>query len=177
MMRVFIFFVCLHFYVSGQLIGDFYTPKDRIFEISVKKSGPYIGLQRGKYTVMELGGEMIWKKVRIKKPLTQAVNGGFNYNFKHNILGFDAGYWVRPHSFGLTYGGVLAYRTDFRHNKLGFGPVIGYKILMFHLRVGYYLLPDPNQFETNTLFISLRAGIINDRDVDFVWNGFGKKKK
>ncbi len=152
-------------------------PKDRLFDISVRKSGPFIGIQRGKYTVLEIGGEMIWKKVRIKKPLTQAINANFNYNFKHNVLGFDAGYWVRPHGFGLTYGGALAYRSDFTHNKFGIAPVIGYKFMMLHLRVGYYFLPDPTQFETNTMFVSLRIGIINDRDVDFVWNGFKKKKK
>lgn len=165
------------FFGNSQIQTGSYFPKDRIFEVSIRKSGPFIGIQRGKYTVLELGGEMIWKKVRLKKPLTQAANANFNYNFKHNILGFDAGYWVRPHSFGLTYGASLAYRSDFTHNKIGFAPVIGYKFMLFHLRVGYYFLPDPSQFETNTLFVSLRVGIINDRDVDFVWNGFKKKKK
>jgi hypothetical protein len=152
-------------------------PKDRILDISVKKYGPYLGIQRGKYTVLELGGEMIWKEIRFKKPTAQAVNAGFNYNFRYNVLGFDAGYWIRPHRFGLTYGAVVVHRTDFTYNKLGIAPVIGYKIWMLHLRVGYYVLPNPSQFETNTLFISLRAGIISDRDVDIEWNGFRRDKK
>lgn len=173
--------VCLFLMVSSNVSAQkqfhFGAPKERLFEISVRKSGPFLGVQRGKYTVMELGGETVWKQIRLKKPLTQAIHANFNYNFKHNVMGFDAGYWVRPHRFGLTYGGSLVHRTDFTHHKFGFAPAIGYKILMLHLRVGYVFIPRPLDFETNTLFISLRLGIINDRDVDFVWNGFNKKKK
>lgn len=157
--------------------ASFFAPKDRVFEINIRKSGPFVGIQRGQYTVLELGGENIWKKVRLSKPLTHAVHGNFNYNFKYNVLGFDAGYWIRPHRFGLTYGASLIHRTDFTQHKLGLAPCIGYKLWMMHLRVGYSILPKANDFETNTFFVSLRAGIINDRDVDFVWNGFGKKKK
>ncbi len=170
------FLLLLQWNVSGQYVGQFPSLKDKLFEIKIRKSGPFIGLQRGNYTNFELGGEMIWKKVRISKPHTQAGYANMNYNFKHNVLGFDLGYWLRPHRFGLTYGAALLFRSDFTHNQLGIAPVIGYKLWIAHLRVGYNILPDPQQFENNTLFVSLRVGIISDRDIDFVWNGFGKKK-
>lgn len=165
-------------WAAGQsLVGT--APKDGLLDISVRKYGLYVGIQRGKYTVMELGGEMIWKQVRLKKPIAHAVNAGFNYNFKFNVLGFDAGYWVRPHRFGLTYGASLAHRTNFTNTQFGLAPTIGFKFWFAHLRVGYYFLPDPDLFETNSLFISLRLGLISDRDIDLDWNGFnfGKKKK
>lgn len=135
-------------------------------EVNVKKTGPYLGLQQGKYMFLEIGAERIWKKLRLKKPFSQAVHMGFNYNVKHNVLGYDVGYWCRPHRFGLTYGANLFFRTDFDRGKIGVAPVLGYKVWFVHIQTGYNFMPRPSEFETNTFFISLRASIINDRDVD-----------
>ena len=134
-------------------------------ELKVMKYGPYIGLQRGAYTFLEFGGEMQWKKIRLKKPIVHAVHTGFNYNFKHNILGYDLGYWVRPHRLGLTFGGNLFYRTNFTTDRWGIAPVVGYKFWLLHLQTGYHFMSRPQTaFELNKFFISLRFGIISDRD-------------
>ncbi|MFN6013980.1 MAG: hypothetical protein ACK47F_04755, partial [Flavobacteriales bacterium] len=76
-----------------------------LMDIKVRKSGPYVGIQRGKYTILELGAEMQWKQVKLKQAVTQALHTGFNYNFKYNVLGYDFGYWIKPSRLGLTYGG------------------------------------------------------------------------
>ncbi len=151
--------------------------KKRLLDIDVTKTGPYFGLQRGKYTVVEIGVERQWKQVRLKMPVTHAAHAGFNYNFKYNMLGYDMGYWYRPHRIGLTYGGNLFLRTNFTDTRVGFAPVIGYKIWLVHFQTGYHFMPRlPENFETNRFFVSLRIGIINDRDVDFDWRNRKKKK-
>ena len=151
--------------------------KKPLVEISVKKSGPYLGLQRGKYTVLEIGAERQWKQIRLKNPHTHAAHLGFNYNFKYNILGYDMGYWFKTNRLGLTYGGNIFMRTNFTHTRVGIAPVIGYKIWLLHLQTGYHFMPRlPENFETNRFFVSLRIGIINERDVDFDWRKRKKKK-
>lgn len=171
----YLFPLLVSFASQGQYAGETSTLKnDPLVDIDVRKSGPYIGLQQGKYLVLELGGEMIWKKIRLRKPITHAVHAGFNYNFKYKVLGLDGGYWIRPHRFGLTYGANLFYRTDFDQNKLGIAPVLGYKLWFAHLQVGYHFMPSPQDFQTNTIFISARLGLINDRDIDI---DFRKRNK
>ena len=164
--RLIISFLLVCVAVNAQLFDKSSKKKKPLIDISVRKSGPYFGLQQGKYTVPELGAEMIWKQIRLKKPITQAVHFGFNYNIRHEVFGTDLGCWIRPHRFGLTYGGNLVYRTDFNLHKFGIAPVIGYKFWFAHAQVGYHFLPRPNDFQTNTLFVSIRLGIINDRDID-----------
>jgi len=146
--------------------GESSIVKKPLISITSTKSGPYIGLQKGKYTVIEFGAERIWKQIRLRDPLKHAAHMGFNYNFKYNVLGYDAGYWIRPNRIGLTYGGNIVFRTDFDKSKSGIAPVIGYKFWMLHLQTGYHFIARPSDFETNTFFISLRMGIINDRDID-----------
>lgn len=138
-----------------------------LMDIKVRKSGPYVGIQRGKYTILELGAEMQWKQVKLKQAVTQALHTGFNYNFKYNVLGYDLGYWIKPSRLGLTYGGNLVMRTDFNENRVGFAPVFGYKLVGFHLQTGYHFLSRSAYFtETNGFFISLRFVLINNRDID-----------
>lgn len=132
--------------------------------LNVTKTGPYFGLQQGRYLVLEIGGELQWKKIQLLKAETHAVHMGFNYNFKCKILGYDAGYWWKPSRLGLTYGANLFLRSDFDRTKVGIAPVVGYKIWLLHLQTGYHFMPRPKDFETNIFFISLRLGIINDRD-------------
>lgn len=151
---------------SAQLAPEPSFLMKKKFNIEVKKTGPYIGVQRGKYTVAEFGVERQWKKVKLSSSINQAVHMGVNYNFKYNVLGYDLGYWIKPNRIGLTYGGNLVIRTDFTKYRIGFTPVIGFKLVGFHLQTGYHFLSRSVNFtETNTFFISLRYVLINDRDV------------
>lgn len=149
--------------------------KKKWIDLTVVKSGPYVGIQRGKYTILELGAERQWKKIELKTSKTQAVHMGFNYNFKYNVLGYDIGYWIKPKRIGLTYGGNMVMRTNFDATRIGFAPVIGYKLSWLHLQTGYHFLTYRNLFtETNGFFVSLRFVWINHRDV--VNNQKDKKK-
>ncbi|XOV65930.1 MAG: hypothetical protein ACFHU9_09865 [Fluviicola sp.] len=164
---VILFLFCLPFLSNGQQLNTAYSaPQKRLIDASlnVVKTGPYLGLQQGRYLVLELGAERQWRKIRLLKAQTHALHMGFNYNFRYNVLGYDVGYWYRPSRLGLTYGGNLFFRTDFENPKVGFAPAIGYKFWWLHLQTGYHFMPRPKEFETNTFFISLRFGIINDRD-------------
>lgn len=152
--------------------------KKKGLDVTIKKNGPYFGLQRGKYTVLELGVVRQWKQVKVKTAETQALHMGFNYNFKYNVLGYDFGYWIKPSRIGLTYGGNFVFRTDFNESRVGIAPVIGYKLFGFHLQTGYHFLTPATDFiETNRFFVSLRFVWINDRDVDFNRDKKKKKKK
>ena len=146
--------------VSGQKDGKLDFPKLHIW-----KSGPYFGVQRGKYWVGELGAEFQWKKVKLVSTLSQGMHTGVNYNFTNNVLGYDLGYWIKPSRLGLTYGGNMFYRTNFSGNNVGFAPCLGYKVFGFHLQTGYqFLLGSKNLVGVNTFFVSLRFVIINHRD-------------
>lgn len=160
----FILILLLSFTLSAQETVSGSSPA--WLELKVMKYGPYIGLQRGSYTFLEFGGEMQWKKIRLKKPINHAIHTGFNYNFKHNVLGYDLGYWIRPHRLGLTYGGNVFYKTNFTTDRWGVSPVLGYKFWIMHLQTGYHFMSRPKSvFELNKFFISLRIGIISDRDI------------
>src|SRR5574343_431185 len=58
-----------------------FTPKKKWLDVSVKKTGPYFGYQRGKYNVGELGVEGQYKQIKRSKSITHAGQVGFNYNF------------------------------------------------------------------------------------------------
>lgn len=153
-------FLCLGMNVFGQLNEKLDLP-----EVRVLKSGPYLGIQRGDYWVGELGAEFQWKRIQLKTATTHGIHTGFNYNFNHNILGYDLGYWIKPSRLGLTYGGNLLLRTDFAENKFGFAPCIGYKLFGFHLQTGYQFLSGSKEMKgVNTFFLSLRFVLINHRD-------------
>ena len=161
--------------MAQELYGRMRRP---IMELKIQKTGPYFGLQQGRYSVLEIGVERIWKKARLMKAKSQAINTGFNYNFRHNILGYDIGYWYKPNRIGLTYGGMLFLRTNFTETLVGIAPAIGFKFWLAHLQTGYHFMsPLPSTgFQTNRFFVSLRIGLINDRDVDLEW-GWKKKGK
>ena len=157
----------------AQEVGLSSFKRKPLIDVRIKKTGPYLGIQRGEYTVPEFGVERQWKRVKLKDPITHAVHMGFNYNLKYNVLGYDIGYWVKPHRVGLTYGGNLFYRTDFTSDRIGFAPVVGFKIWFLHLQTGYHFMANRKSIRSNTFFVSLRAGVINERDVE--WKR--KKKK
>ena len=136
-------------------------------KIDIVKNGPYFGLQKGKFIVVGIGGERQWKDLQFRKPKTHALNIGFNYDFSNNVLGYDLGYWYKPSNIGLTYGASLLLRTDFTNTKIGFAPVLGYKIWQFHIQTGYQFLSKArtNLFTTNTLFIDIRFVLINNTKI------------
>jgi len=117
-----------------------------------------------KLTFSQLGDGKIG--VKLASATTQSIHTGFNYDFQQNILGYNLGYWIKPSRLGLTYGGNLIFRSDFSQNRVGFAPVIGYKLFGFHLQTGYNFLTHSNSFKnTNTFFVSLRFILINQRDI------------
>ncbi|MEN8929452.1 MAG: hypothetical protein ABF242_03155 [Flavobacteriales bacterium] len=155
-------------FAGGDL--DFPTKKPlvRIF-----KSGPYLGLQRGKFTNLEIGYELQRKGVKLIKPTTHALNAGFDYNLFENVLGFSVGYWQKKGRLNLTYGANLVYKTDFDNTKFGIAPTLGFKLSIAHLQVGANILSKSNNFEnTNLFFVSLRVVFINNRN--YKWR---KRKK
>gem|GEM_PF-614010 len=146
-------------------------------KIHFNRFGPYVGLQRGRYTVVEFGAEKQFTRVKLIKPHTHAFHMGFNYNFKYNVLGYDLGYWYQRGRLNLTYGGNLVMRTDFNQTLVGITPVIGFKLFQFHLQTGYHFLTPTDHFEeTNSFFVSLRFVLINDRDLDIDRKKKRKKK-
>jgi hypothetical protein len=162
--------------LSGLFSKDDKKKKDPLIELSVRQSGPYFGLQQGRYTVAELGGEMQWRKVRFKQPTTHAATLGLDYNLTQNVLGFNAGYYYKGGRTKFTYGGNIVYRSDFTYNRIGLGPAVGYKFFGLHGQVGYYLLTPHETFKnTNMLYVSVRYTLINDREME-VKTRWSKKK-
>ncbi len=152
--------------------------KEPLLQISVRKSGPYFGLQQGAYLFAELGGEMQFKRVKLKKPTTYGINTGALYNATNNVFGFNAGAWRKHGRFDFTYGLNLAYRTNFDLNSFGLGPVVGYKIWGFHVLAGYDFLSNRKIFpETNNLYVSARFLLVNDRESTWKWRKREKKKQ
>lgn len=146
--------------------GFFSKLKDK--KILIYKSGPYVGIQRGKYTNFEAGFEFQWKKVKLIKPRTNALHAGVNYNFLNNVIGYEFGYYNRIGRINFSYGMNVAYYSDFTHSRVALVPVIGYKLYGFHLQAGVNILSPLPQFkEVNTMFLSLRFFILNKRNVSF----------
>ena len=150
--------------VSGQR-----SDKKSLIDPSVRKIGPYFGIQQGRFTVGEIGMEVQFKDIRIKKPKTHGVHAGIEYNIPNNTLGLNMGYWHRPTRLDLTYGLDLTLRSNFKAARYGISPVIGYKLFGLHLRAGYmFLTPSKIFTETNQLFINARFILVNNRK--FKWN-------
>lgn len=150
--------------VAQKKEGFFKNPFKK--DLLLIKTGPYFGLQQGKYLVPELGVERQWQQIKLKSPMTHAAHMGFNYNLKYKVLGYDIGYWFKTHRIGLTYGANISLRTDFESTSIGLTPVLGFKFWQIHAQTGYHFLTRPAvAFETNTFFISARFVLINDREL------------
>jgi hypothetical protein len=122
-----------------------------------RNHGMIVGLQRGKFTTFELGGEIHWRKIRLTKPHLLATTANMEYNFGDNVIGYKAGVWAKRGRINLTYGANLVYFTDFDKSRYGIGPSIGFRLLGFHLVNGYnFLAGDKELDKVNTLYISLR---------------------
>lgn len=136
-------------------------------KVKSQKSGPYIGFQKGKYDLIEFGAELQLKKITLTRPTTNAFRFGTNYDFRSSVLGFDAAYWRQQTRLGLTFGAIFSHRTNFDVSRIGFAPVIGFRLLQFHLQTGYTFYTKVTDFdEVNRFFIALKFTLINKRDID-----------
>jgi hypothetical protein len=121
--------------------------------------GPVIGVERGKFTFITLGGE-IYKTYGLLKP--KKITGGFQiqYNFGHNVIGYRLYSFYKRGRLGLTYGLGLNYITDFTNHRYGISPQIGYKLFNLHLYAGANLtLGSADLQNFNKLFIGLNLFI------------------
>jgi hypothetical protein len=127
--------------------------------VVTKNSVGFIGgIERGKYTFLELGIERHWKKFKLRKAPTIAINANLEYNFTYNVLGYNAAAWVKVGRVNLTYGCNLNYITDFDRTRLGLGPQIGFRLLGFHLVNGYnfFFMGDSSVKANNTFYLGVR---------------------
>ncbi len=165
--RVSVLLIIMFILLSASALSQ--KKKKPLIDPSVKKLGPYFGIQQGRYTVGEIGMEFQHKDIRLKKPKTNAFHLGLGYNIPNNALQVNGGYWHKPSRLDLTYGVDVCLRSDFDAERFGISPVVGYKIFGFHIRAGYMLLtPSETFIATNQLFINLRFTLVNNRDFD--WN-------
>jgi hypothetical protein len=143
-----------------------------------RNHGMIVGLQRGKFTTIEFGGEIHWRKISLNKPRLFATTANMEYNFSDNIIGYKAGVWFKRGRINLTYGANLVYFTDFDKSKYGIGPSIGFRLLGFHLVNGYnFLTGDKELTNTNTLYIALRYYFPIDNAFNWKKNNDGEKKR
>jgi len=141
--------------------------KKKLYEskLHVVKTGPFLGLEQGKYLNLNFGGERQWQQIKLIKPQTHAANVQFDYNFKQKVMGAQAGYWFKTGRLNLTYGARISWHTDYTYHRFGISPNIGYKLLQAHFQLGVHLMPPNKSFtNTNTFYASLRWVFINDRD-------------
>ncbi len=95
---------------------------------SVKKlyqrnSGMIIGLQKGRSTAIELGGEAHWRKMSVlHKPHIIGATANMEYNFSEHIIGYKVGMWWKRGRVNLTYGGNVSYYDNFKGaSRFGIG--------------------------------------------------------
>ena len=147
--------LCLNLFAQQKEILGIPLPK----YVATKKSfGMIGGIERGKFTFLELGVEQHWKKFKLRRAPTFAVNANLEYNFGNNVLGYNAGAWLKIGSVNLTYGFVLNYITDFTISRYGAGPQIGFRLLGFHFVNGFnfFFLGNKELKNVNKLYVGLR---------------------
>lgn len=128
--------------------------------ISQQNRGLIIGYERGKYDFLQLGYGFRWKKWRLSKPVTRAADGIIGYAPFDNSFIAKASYWQRIGRLKATYGGHIAYQTDFTEQAVAAGPVIGFRLAGLHAQLGY-LYPSNPDVLANRLFISLNLTFPN----------------
>ncbi len=141
-----------------------------------------IGLQKGKYTSIELGGEAHWRKISFNKPRIIGATANMEYNFEENIIGYKAGMWMKRGRINLTYGANVSYFTNFNNgHRFGFGPSVGFRLLGLHLVNGINILTKDKTeagekpIEVNSLYLSLRYYFPVQNT--FTWDRKTMKKK
>lgn len=171
--RILIFVVSFFCLKSAFTQGLFNSKKSKK-EKTIVKTGPYVGVQSGRFYAGEIGAERQWKQGKLMSPNTHALHFGVNYTYDFSrfnpVLGYDLGYWYRGSHVGMTFGGTVCMRTNFQNYRFGITPTLGYKIWQLHIQTGYHLLYpfyafDKTTFDSNTIFLSARFVFINDRDV------------
>jgi hypothetical protein len=142
-----------------------------------RNSGAIVGLQRGRFTSIEFGGEAHWRKISIKKPHILGANASMEYNFINNIIGYKAGIWQKRGRVNLTYGANLVYFTDFKgKSRYGAGPAVGFRLAGFHFINGYNFLAGNRELtKVNTLYVSLRYYFPIENK--FTWDKKEKRQK
>lgn len=126
-------------------------------KIFTRSYGMIVGIQRGKYTFLEVGAEMHWRKILAIKPRLWAVTANMEYNFSENVLGYKLTYFAKRGRINFTYGANLIYFTNFTDGKIGLGPSIGFKLLGFHFINGFnFYLGKKEVPGGNSLYISIR---------------------
>lgn len=154
---------------NAQGIFNSKSKKDKV----IVKTGPYLGVQSGRYYVGEIGAERQWKEGKLISPKTHALHFGVSYTYDFSrwnpVLGYDLGYWYRGSNIGMTFGSTVCMRTNFQDYRFGITPTLGYKIWQLHIQTGYHFLYPfyavNNTFESNSIFLSARFVLVNDRDV------------
>ena len=107
---------------------------------------------------------MLFRSGLFKSGQTNAIHAGMNYNFSHDILGYDIGYWTKSGRLGLTYGINFNYRTNFSLSSIGLSPVIGFNFFQFHLETGYsFYNRSVQSIPANQLFVGVRYTLMRDR--------------
>lgn len=145
----------------AQLLEKIKLPESNLKMI---KTGPFIGVEQGKYFNANFGVERQWQDIKLFGPQTHAVNVQFDYNFTQNQMGSQIGYWYKTGRLNLTYGARLNWTTDFEgHHLFGFSPNVGYKLLQGHFQLGVNLGTRSDYMERNTFYASLRWVFINER--------------
>ncbi len=148
--------------------------KRKLFQ---RNHGVILGLQRGRSTFVELGGEAHWHKIAFSKPRITGASLNMEYNFSNHIIGYKAGMWTKRGRVNLTYGGNLVYFNNFKGlNRYGGGPAIGFRLAGFHLINGYnFLAGDKELDKVNTLYMTLRYYFPLENK--FTWDRKTMKKK
>ncbi len=149
-----------------------------------RNSGAILGLQKGRSTAIELGGEFHWRKMSVfNKPHIIGATANMEYNFSEHIVGYKAGMWWKRGRVNLTYGGNISYYNDFKGgDRFGIGPSVGFRLVGFHLVNGYTFLTKGNSstekempLPVNTLYTSLRYYFPVENK--FTWDRKTRKKK
>lgn len=152
-----------------------------------RNTGMIIGLQRGKYTSLELGGEAHWRKISLLKPHIIGATANLSYNPGRNVLGYHAGVWMKRGHINLTYGADVNYFTDFNNRRaFGIGPSVGFRFFGFDIVNGFNFLAKNNianndtkntiaPLPVNTLYMSLRYYFPVKNE--FTWDRQTMKKK
>lgn len=147
-----------------------------------RNTGVIIGLQRGKYTSLEVGGEAHWRKISVLKPHIIGATANLSYNPGKNVLGYHGGVWMKRGHINLTYGADINYFTDFNSRQaIAFGPSIGFRLFGLHLVNGFNVVAANRTknveapLPVNTFYMSLRYYLPVKNQ--FTWDRQTMKKK
>jgi hypothetical protein len=197
MKTLLIWLMFLSFTANAQPVSNFAGTKTLIFSDAViaqpvlfnghrklfqRNTGMIIGVQRGKYTSIELGGEAHWRKISLLKPHIIGATANLSYNLGNNVLGYHAGIWKKQGHINLTYGADVSYFTDFNNRRsFGIGPSVGFRFFGLHLVNGFTFLTNNYSkgevapLPVNTFYMSLRYYFPVKNE--FTWDRQTMKKK